>query len=177
MSLAGRHLYLIGFMGSGKSAMGRRLAPHLGRPFVDLDQTIERRHNATISEIFARSGEAHFRRLESALLQEVAAGDPKVVATGGGTYQSEANRTLMHESGLVLWLDVPLELALERSLRDPDRPLAADQKKFEMLYRRRRELYARADLIVPVGRDPREFTCLRILDALADATAPATGDD
>ncbi len=160
------HVYLIGFMGCGKSAMGRLLAPRLGRPFLDLDETIESRQEMPISEIFAQRGEAFFRQLETELLQELANHPPSVVAPGGGAYASESNRRLMRQSGVAVWLDVPLELALRRALKDPERPLAASREQFQQLYRRRREVYALADVTVEVGNDPKSETCERIFRAL-----------
>ncbi len=163
------HLFLIGFMGSGKSAMGRLLAERLGRPFLDLDEWIEARQGTTIREIFARHGEAHFRRLERDALRECLAGDPAVVALGGGTFLAPENRRRLRHAGLTVWLDVPLELALERCAGDPERPLADDPEHFRRLYQSRRDLYGRADLSVPVGDDPKEETCSRILHAIRGA--------
>lgn len=170
------HLYLVGFMGSGKSAMGRLLAEALQRPFVDLDSTVEERSGHSIPEIFERRGEVWFRELEFEALRELAEASPAVIATGGGAFDREANRELMRASGLVVWLDVPLELAQARALKDPERPLATDSAKFDRLYRRRRSTYRLAHLAVEVGDDPKSETRDRILQRIESYVTGLTGD-
>ncbi|MCX7620186.1 MAG: shikimate kinase [Acidimicrobiales bacterium] len=100
-----RHIVLVGMMGSGKSRIGRKLAKALGRRFVDTDSEIERRQGRTVREIFDRDGEDAFRQIEAEVLADVLASEgPSVIATGGGAALRAANRSLMRQHGLVIWL-------------------------------------------------------------------------
>ena len=124
------HLYLIGLPASGKTTLGRQLAAHYGRGFLDLDQRIAAEAGQSIPEIFAAEGEAGFRRREAAALAAVAAhpGRPLVVATGGGTPCFFDNLAVLHASGFVLWLEVPLpelKRRLARRNQALSRPLLA----------------------------------------------------
>ncbi|MGC8792949.1 MAG: shikimate kinase [Bryobacteraceae bacterium] len=152
-------IYLVGFMGTGKSTVGRLLADRLGWNFVDLDEEIEAEQRMKIAEIFDRYGEEHFRQLErEALRRRVRAiqrGEPTVMALGGGAFAQPDNYTLIEENGISIWLDCPLELARKRVEQDTNRPLARDPEKFVQLYEARRSSYARADFRVEVtGDDP-----------------------
>ncbi|GAA4502147.1 shikimate kinase [Hymenobacter ginsengisoli] len=113
------HLYLIGLPASGKTTLGRQLAAHYGRGFLDLDHRIVAEAGQTIPEIFASEGEAGFRQREAAALAAVASqpGQPLVVATGGGTPCFFDNLAVLHASGFVLWLDVPPHELLRRLAR------------------------------------------------------------
>lgn len=113
------HLYLIGLPASGKTTLGRQLAAHYGREFLDLDHRIVAEAGQTIPEIFASEGEEGFRRREAAALAAVASqpGPPLVVATGGGTPCFFDNLAVLHSSGFVLWLDVPLRELRRRLAR------------------------------------------------------------
>jgi shikimate kinase / 3-dehydroquinate synthase len=124
-----RHIALIGFMGAGKSTIGKQVAVLTGRPFIDLDAEIERRHGS-IPELFSR-GEQEFRRLETAVAAEMLARSPSVIALGGGAF--EAARS---DRALTVLLDVDVETAWERS-RESDRPLAQDEASFRALYAER----------------------------------------
>lgn len=148
-------LFLVGFMGCGKSSVGPLLAERMGLPFQDLDALVERESGMAIVEIFQRQGEASFREAESRLLESLLAGPPSVVALGGGAFSAASNRDLIRSVGVAVWLDVPLKTAWERCGSDPSRPLAADRKAFEALYRRRRPDYLEADLRVETeGKTP-----------------------
>lgn len=109
------NLFLIGLMGSGKSAVGRLLAEKLGRPFVDTDAQVEECAGLTIPEIFAREGESSFREREAAAIAQVAQGDHQVVATGGGAVLRPENRERLRSAGLVIWLTASPEALLERA--------------------------------------------------------------
>ncbi|KMM17938.1 shikimate kinase [Synechococcus sp. GFB01] len=150
--LEGLNLYLVGMMGTGKSAVGPALAESLGYRFVDADAVLEQASGRTIAEIFASDGEAGFRQLETAVLGQISSWHSLVVATGGGAVTRPENWGHMRQ-GVVVWLDAPPELLLSRLAADPTpRPLmqAADPaERLEALLAERRPLYAQADLRIP----------------------------
>lgn len=119
------NLILVGPMGAGKSAIGRRLAARFGLEFVDADQEIERRCGATVAEIFAREGESGFRRHEGMVLAELLAGSHRVIATGGGAVLDAGSRASMRSRGFVVHLQVSMERQLARLAGDRTRPLLA----------------------------------------------------
>jgi shikimate kinase len=152
-------IYLVGFMGCGKSTVGRALAEELGWKFFDLDEEIERREKISIAEIFDQRGEAAFRQIESAALRErvhqARMGRPQVVALGGGAFLSRENFEMVANNGVTVWLDCPLDRIRQRLNGQTHRPLARDAEKLETLFEKRREGYARADYRVEVaGDDP-----------------------
>ena len=134
----GKHLALIGFMGAGKTTAGQEVAERTGRPFVDTDQEIERRHGP-IPELFER-GEAEFRHLEEQVVAEALAGPDAVIALGGGAILSEATRERLRAQAFTVWLDVDVDAAWER-VRGSDRPLAQREEDFRRLFETRRPLY------------------------------------
>lgn len=167
--LEGLNLYLVGMMGSGKSTAGRHLAELLGYRFLDADQSIEQVAGRTIPAIFASEGEAGFRDLEAAVLNQIASWHSLVVATGGGVVTRPENWGQMRQ-GVVIWLDAPDALLLERLSADPTpRPLLqADDPAAQLaaLMAERRPLYAQADLhILQDGSGPEQVAA-QILDAL-----------
>ena len=125
------HLYLVGFMGSGKSTVGPILADQLGREFLDLDELIEEAEETGIPRIFDLRGEAYFRQLESRILASVRDREPSVVALGGGAFSQAPNRGLIFRTGIAVTLRIPLELAWQRSTEMDNRPLARDRQQFE----------------------------------------------
>jgi shikimate kinase len=149
-------IYLTGFMGSGKSTVGRLLAARLGAPFLDLDEEIERMAGMRVREIFAQHGEPVFRRMEREALEATLGMPDAVVATGGGTVTFEANTRLIRENGLAVWLNLPFATIAERvgGLGKEDRPLFRDETQALALYRERLPAYRRADLTVDLA--PRE---------------------
>ena len=150
-------IYLVGFMGSGKSTVGRELAGRMGWSFFDLDDEIEAAEDMAISEIFATRGEAEFRHIESAMLRwhvgGIGQGRPAVVALGGGVFVAEANRQLVLENGVAVWLDCPWETVERRVSQASHRPLARDAERVRQLFDERRASYALADVRVPVESD------------------------
>ena len=150
-------IYLAGFMGCGKTTVGRKLAERLAWDFIDLDDEIERRAGSEIGEIFSKFGEQTFRAIERDALIEQAqlarTGRARVVALGGGTFADERNRDTMRQAGLSLWLNVPLEQLWQRVSGHDHRPLARDRAAFEDLYKKRLAEYAKADFTVAAGVD------------------------
>jgi shikimate kinase / 3-dehydroquinate synthase len=143
-----RHVALIGFMGAGKSTLGRKAASLVGRTFVDADELIEREAGATVAELFEREGESRFRELEEAEAVSVLEGrEPAVLALGGGAVESARIREALRSHAATVWLDVPVDVAWRRAA-GPARPLAQDEEAFRALYDRRRPLYeAAADAV------------------------------
>lgn len=155
-------LYLVGFMGAGKTTVARALGRRIGWRVEDLDHRIELRERRTVAQIFAQSGEPYFRQLERQMLSELLQERHLVIATGGGTFVEPDNRALMLADGGVVWLDVPLAKVIERVPADGRRPLAADRTAMELLYSRRRLAYAEAHCHVDASRSVEE-TVERIL--------------
>lgn len=152
-------IYLIGFMGSGKSTIGPLLAQRLGWPFIDLDEVIEAGQGLTIREIFEQAGEPFFRQVERAALVEVARTEPVVIALGGGTFAQEGNPELVRESGgVTIWLDCPVDELRRRCAGMTNRPLFRDAESFAQLFAQRLPYYQQADHRVPTeGRAPEEI--------------------
>ncbi|MEY2748836.1 MAG: hypothetical protein RLZZ168_852 [Cyanobacteriota bacterium] len=167
--LEGLNLYLVGMMGSGKSTAGRHLAQQLGYRFLDADSSLEQVAGRPIPEIFASEGEAGFRRLEAAVLNQIASWHSLVVATGGGVVTQPQNWGQLHQ-GVVIWLDAPEALLLERLRADPTpRPLmeAPDPAaRLAELLEQRRPLYAQADLHIQQDGRPPDQVAAQILEAL-----------
>ena len=167
--LEGLNLYLVGMMGSGKSTAGRHLAEHLGYRFLDADTCLEQVAGRRIPEIFAEEGESGFRDLEAAVLNQIASWHSLVVATGGGVVTRPENWGQLHQ-GVVIWLDAPDALLLERLSSDPTpRPLLQTNDpaaRLAALLAERKPLYAQADLhIVQDGRTADQVA-VQILEAL-----------
>ena len=117
------NIYLVGPMGAGKTTVGRHLAELLGRDFLDSDHEIERKTGATIPWIFEKEGEAGFRLRETNVLNELTRRSALVLATGGGAVTQSANREFLKQRGIVVYLYTPVELQLQRTHRDKNRPL------------------------------------------------------
>lgn len=183
-------LCLAGFMGSGKTTVGRQLAQQLGWKFLDLDERIEERAGAKIAEIFERLGEAAFRDLEyeqlSRALDESAAGSvPAVIALGGGTFAQPRNLDLLRAAckpedapreGCVVWLDCAVEQLFARCVTMGNRPLFRDEVSFRKLYEERVPFYRLADFRVEGDAEPRivveRIIALGIVDNGALNSAP-----
>jgi shikimate kinase len=147
-------LYLVGFMAAGKTSVGRLLADELGWCFIDIDSDIEAQEGKTIAEIFRAHGEARFREIESQVIRNrvslIEAGDPCVVALGGGAFVQKGNWQLIQNNGVTVWLDCQLETVHQRLGEDVTRPLAQDRGALQKLFEDRRVLYARADFRIEV---------------------------
>jgi shikimate kinase len=150
-------LYLVGFMASGKTTIGRRLADELGWDFADLDEDIVAAQGAEIVELFDSLGEEEFRKTEHAAIRkrvgQIERGRPMVVALGGGTFVSEVIQEFLIENGITIWLDCPFERVSTRIQGSSHRPLARDPEKFERLYHARREAYGKAEYRIEIQSD------------------------
>jgi shikimate kinase len=162
-------LYLTGFMGAGKTTVGRRLADRFDCPFVDLDAAVEQDLGLTVEEVFARLGEARFRRVESRELRRTRELERVVVATGGGTPVAAANRRWMRAHGTVVWLDVPFAVVAQRLAAAPGRPLWRDASQAWRLFEERRRSYADCDLAVDCDRLSAEEAANEVSLALEGA--------
>ena len=162
------HVYLAGFMGSGKSTVGPLLAHRLHRPFYDLDDLIEREQKMTIAEIFDSKGEPFFRGLESQILTQGKKLPPGVIALGGGTFARESNREFMEKTGVTVWLKIPFEVAKERCEEMTDRPLARDPGQFESFFQLRQKVYRLADVHIEATGKTLQEICAEIQDKLSD---------
>lgn len=153
------NIILCGFMGCGKTSVGRRAAALMGREFCDLDSYIEEKAGMTVTEIFAQYGEAGFRQREAQVVRETAGVPGLVIASGGGTVLFQANVNVFHEkNGVIVFLDAPLPALQERLKNDKRRPLlqVPDRRKvIAQLFEKRIPLYrAAADVTVDAGAPP-----------------------
>ncbi|MFC0202167.1 shikimate kinase [Paracoccus rhizosphaerae] len=170
-----RHIVLIGMMGAGKTAIGTELARRLRVPFTDSDIEIEAAAAMTITEIFARDGEAFFRAREAQVLARLLAGPAGVISTGGGAWMQPGNRDLIGASGMSVWLNCDPELLWQRVRQRQTRPLlqTADPKGTLLrLLAERSPVYATAEVeFVSRAGDSIESSALRLIAQLR-ATDP-----
>lgn len=157
-------IYLVGFMGSGKSTVARALADRLGWAHEDLDRWVEHRERRTIADLFATEGEAYFRQVEREVLQELTPHRHVVVATGGGTFVDPFNCRAINSDGTSVWLDVSFDTVVRRLPSDGRRPLAADREAMHALWESRRAAYALAHLRVDTAAAPVCDVVERIVD-------------
>lgn len=135
-----RSICLIGFMGSGKTTIGQKLAEALGYRWVDMDQYIEAQEGCTIVEIFKQHGEAYFRRLEYKYLKELVASPPMIISTGGGAITTPENISILQEQ-YTFYLSYPFEVLYKRIAGDEKRPLATNYEEILQRYQSRQEFY------------------------------------
>lgn len=177
--LEGVNLYLIGMMGAGKTTVGKILANHLSYRFLDTDSIITQSAARSINDIFAEEGETAFRQLESDVLAQVCAYTQLVIATGGGIVLQRENWGYLHH-GLVVWLDVPVELLYTRLAEDSTRPLLQDtdpQGKLRSLLEERTPLYSQADLKITVtAEETPEDIAHRIIQTIPSVLKPKAPD-
>jgi shikimate kinase len=161
-------VYLVGFMGCGKTTVGTKLAQRLAWKFVDLDLVIEQEEGRTIAEIFARAGEAAFRKKEHETLLRVlegaTQGGGRVVALGGGTFAQPQNfESLQNAKAITIWLECPVEELLLRCALLTNRPLFRDEASFRQLYEQRAPFYRQASFTVETGNSEPAEVVNRIL--------------
>jgi shikimate kinase len=170
-ALGPRSVVLIGLMGAGKTAVGRRLANRLDLPFIDADSEIEVAAGASISEIFAEHGEAYFRQGERKVIARLLENGPQVLATGGGAYMNPDTRANIKAHGLSVWLKADIKVLMKRVGRRDNRPLltAGDPEKvMKRLMEERYPVYAEADVTVESRDVPHDVIVGAVIDALAD---------
>ena len=156
--MAVERVYLMGFMGAGKTSVGRALAVQLGWSFVDLDAEIERSQKMAVRDIFSKSGEAHFRQLERKHLKQLSARPHVVIALGGGATVDPDNRRVIDSTGMSVWLNVSFETAARRVSTDGMRPLFKDPARAKSLYETRLPIYKLARIhVLADNRPPAEI--------------------
>lgn len=148
-------IFLVGPMGAGKTTVGRLLAKQLSREFVDSDWYIELQTGADIAWIFAKEGEVGFRSRETRAIDELTQRQQIVLATGGGAILCDDNRQFLHERGIVVYLNAPVDVQLARTAKDKSRPLLQQpnpRKILQNLYKIRDPLYRDvAHIVMPTG--------------------------
>ena len=164
------NLILVGMMGSGKTTMGRTLAKHLGKDFVDSDEEIQRRTGVTIPHIFDIEGEAGFRQRESAAIRDLVERDNMVLATGGGAVLAEQNRVMLQQNGIVIYLKASVHELWQRTRHDKNRPLlqtADPHAKLTELFQQRDPLYMQAaDIVMQSGKQSAHALMLHLVDEI-----------
>ncbi|MFN3813720.1 MAG: shikimate kinase [Aquificaceae bacterium] len=161
-----KRVFLVGFMGSGKTTVGEYLSQKLGWDFYDVDRMVEGYEGMTIEEIFDKKGEEYFRRREVEVLREVVKKEEVVVSTGGGLGANEEAIKFMKEMGLVVWLSIPFEEFLRRCKSKEERPLLRKPlEKLKDLYNRRSMIYSQAHMYVDATRDP-DYVSHEIINGL-----------
>lgn len=162
-----KHLFLIGFMGAGKTSVSQALGKHLGWDIVEMDQHITAQEGMSVSEIFAQKGEAYFRACETALLESFAQSEPCIVSCGGGVPMREENVAAMKRSGTVVLLTARPQVILDRVKDDHSRPLLEGHKDIpyitSLMEQRRPKYEAAADLVVDTSDISVEEVCREIL--------------
>jgi shikimate kinase len=169
-ALGTRSIVLIGLMGAGKTAVGKRLAARLDLPFVDADSEIETAAGQTVSEIFAEHGEAYFRQGERKVIKRLLETGPQVLATGGGAFMNEETRANIAARGISIWLKAELRVLLKRVNRRGNRPLLAQgdpETVMRKLMAERDPIYAEADIVVESRDVPHDAIVGAVINALA----------
>lgn len=159
-------IYLVGFMGAGKSSVATALGTQLGWQVADIDKLVEERERMTVAQIFSRRGEPYFRTVEQAVLSELVSIRHAVVATGGGTYVTHTNRLAIDRDGVSIWLDVSLRRATERLPNDGLRPLAGDRSEIKRLFCSRQTAYRHAQVRLDAERASVDELTNQILEWL-----------
>jgi shikimate kinase/3-dehydroquinate synthase len=173
--MAGRSIVLVGLMGAGKTAIGRRIAARLGLPFRDADREIELAAGCSIAELFGRYGEREFRDGERRVIRRLLSGDPMVLAFGGGAFMDAGTRATVRREAISIWLRCSLPVLLRRVANRTHRPLLQGQNHEEVLQRLmavRHPVYAEADIVVDSTDDSPETTASHVLEALLDFRPP-----
>ena len=162
-------IYLIGFMGAGKTSVGWRLAKKLGWKFIDLDEDIERQQGRAVADIFREDGEAAFRQIERACLKRLSSSannEKYVIALGGGTFLDPENRAIAESNGLTVWLKVSFSTIAGRVKIDGTRPKFTSKEQAESLHHSREAYYALAKLHISTEQGTPDTVADEILGAI-----------
>jgi shikimate kinase len=164
------NIVLVGMMGSGKTTMGRSLARHLDKTFIDSDEEIQKRTGVTIPHIFDIEGEGGFRQRETAAISDLVGRENMVLATGGGAVLSEQNRALLQQNGIVIYLKAGVHDLWQRTRHDRNRPLLQTgdpRAKLTELYQQRDPLYQQvADIVIYSGKQSVHALMLHLADEI-----------
>lgn len=164
------NLILVGLMGSGKTTLGRALAKHMGKAFVDSDEEIQQRTGVTIPHIFDIEGETGFRQRETAAIRDLVERGDMVLATGGGAVLAEQSRELMQQNGIVIYLKASVHDLWQRTRHDRNRPLlqtADPHAKLTELFQQRDPLYLQvADIVMQSGKQSAHALMLNLVDEI-----------
>ncbi|MEK6845780.1 MAG: shikimate kinase, partial [Nanoarchaeota archaeon] len=163
------NIYIVGFMGTGKSSIGKQIARERKINFVDLDELIEQRENKSIPDIFREKGEPYFRSLEKKFLEEISRRDKQVVSCGGGIVIAPDNIRLMKETGVIVCLSSKPEAILERTRKFSQRPLlnvSDPLKKIRSLLAERQKFYDQADIFVDTSEISVKQSAAHVLNSL-----------
>ena len=167
--LGGRSIVLVGIMGAGKTAVGRRLAQTLGLPFIDTDHEVEVAAGYSVSEIFERFGEPAFRDVERRVIRRLLDGRRMVLATGGGAFMDRETRALIRSKGMSIWIRAPLTLLLKRVVGRTHRPLLMSGDPAQILQGLidlRHPIYAEADIVIDSRDEPVDSMARRLTEAV-----------
>lgn len=167
-----KNLFVIGFMGAGKSSVSAALGKALNRDVIEMDERIAQNEGMTIPEIFAQKGEPYFRSCETALLQGCAQGEPRIISCGGGVPMREENVTAMRACGTIVLLTARPEVILERVKDSNERPLLQNRKSVEgiseLMEQRRPKYEAAADVTVDTSDLTIEEVCQAVMQLVSD---------
>ncbi|HEV8407976.1 MAG TPA: shikimate kinase [Sphingomicrobium sp.] len=171
-----KSIVLVGFMGAGKSRIGRALARRLSFAFIDTDEAIQESYGRTVADIFLKCGEAEFRKAEGELISKLVRSGAKVIALGGGAFIDATNRETLNRHARTIWLDTPFETILLRLANSKTRPLASNRTQDELrsLWEKRREYYAQAHIRMPITNDEEDEIVDRIIVALEGPSWPTS---
>jgi len=177
-ALRRRIIVLVGLMGAGKTSVGRRLAAALDLPFKDGDDEVEAAAGLTVPEIFALYGEERFRDGERRVMQRLLAGEPCVLATGGGAFMDPITRMTIQQKAISVWLKADIDVLVRRVARKDTRPLLAGDPRgvLERLAAQREPIYALADIVVESGDRAHGATVDAIIAALRERMAQTPTD-
>lgn len=179
-AIGNRSVVLVGLMGAGKTAIGRKVAGMLQLPFADADAEIELASNMSVPELFEQYGEPEFRALEQRVIARLLQSGPQVLATGGGAYMNDTTRETIRKSGISVWLSADFDLLMERVSRRQNRPLLKNADPRGVMVRLMEErypVYAKADIEVPSRDIPRDEMAANVVAAIAGWLEKSGPDD
>lgn len=179
-AIGNRSVVLVGLMGAGKTAIGRKVAGMLQLPFADADAEIELASNMSVPELFEQYGEPEFRALEQRVIARLLQSGPQVLATGGGAYMNDTTRETIRKSGISVWLSADLDLLMERVSRRQNRPLLKNADPRGVMVRLMEErypVYAKADIEVPSRDIARDEMAANVVAAIAGWLEKSGPDD